>query len=380
MILLLEVSGFVYYSLIIRKYSLKVGGFLSFKEEKRESIKRYMLEKIRLDDRAFLEKTTENFQISVTTVKRYIKECLEKGILAKSVNAVSGFKLVVFEKSWALVNNGELEEDRLYFEEIEPLLKELPENVRNIWYYAFAEIMNNAIEHSRGDKIDCTIRSDYLYTEISVLDNGIGVFKSIREYADRCLNMKMDTMQAMTELYKGKFTTNPESHSGEGIFFASKMLTSFALLSEDTIYSYQCADKDRFVKSHLIAYYTGLRRIGTMAVMKMDNNTRRTSQEVFDRFAPIDEGFAKTLLPMRELCPFGDPVARSHARRILQRLEQFQEVVFDFEGIEFMGQGFADEVFRVFQNRFPEVKLTVINANRRVAGMVKHVTMRNSEF
>ena len=38
-----------------------------------------------------------------------------------------------------------------------------------------------------------------------------------------------------------------------------------------------------------------------------------------------------------------------------------------------MGQGFADEVFRVFQNMHPEIKLTVVNANAAVEGMIQHV-------
>lgn len=88
-----------------------------------------------------------------------------------------------------------------------------------------------------------------------------------------------------------------------------------------------------------------------MAVMKLENDTKRTSREVFDAFAPLEEGFVKTLIPMKEMCPLGDPVARSQARRILRRLEEFREVVFDFHGVGFMGQGFADEVFRVFQDQ-----------------------------
>ena len=48
---------------------------------------------------------------------------------------------------------------------------------------------------------------------------GLEFFNSIRQYADQQLHIKMDTAQARMELYKGKFTTSPESHSGEGIFF-----------------------------------------------------------------------------------------------------------------------------------------------------------------
>lgn len=85
------------------------------------------------------------------------------------------------------------------------------------------------------------------------------------------------------------------------------------------------------------------------------------------------EVIAKRLLQMKDVCILGNPVARSEARRIAHRLEEFEEVVLDFQGIEFMGQGFADELFRVFQNKNPKIKLTVVNGNRTVLGMVEHV-------
>ena len=51
-------------------------------------------------------------------------------------------------------------------------------------------------------------------------------------------------------------------------------------------------------------------------------------------------------------------------------LEKF---IFDFNGIDFMGQGFADEIFRVFQNAHPDIVLRPINANEAVLGMIQHV-------
>ena len=57
---------------------------MSFQEEKRNSIKRYLLEKIRNQDTDYVKKTMDNFQVSITTVKRYLKELLEQGILEKN--------------------------------------------------------------------------------------------------------------------------------------------------------------------------------------------------------------------------------------------------------------------------------------------------------
>ena len=340
---------------------------MSFNEEKRNAIKKYMLEKIRKDDENFIRKTAETFVISETSVRRYLKSCEEERIISVDPTKYCRYILSTVEKTGTLKNDGSLEEDRIFFSNVRPLLENLPKNVLDIWSYVFAEIMNNAIEHSEAIKRDC------LYTEVSILDNGIGIFKSIQDFIEKEENKQIDIEQAMLELYKGKLTTNPSCHSGEGIFFSSKMLTEFAILSDNTIFSFRSDEKEKFVQSHLISYYTKLKKVGTMVVMRLENDTITTSKDVFDSFAPLEEGFIKTLIPMREVCPLGNPVARSQARRVLKRLDEFQEVIFDFNGIEFMGQGFADEIFRVFQNAHPDIVLRPINANEAVLGMIQHV-------
>lgn len=352
---------------------------MSFQEEKRESIKRYMLEKIRGEDGKFIQKTMDNFGISVTTVKRYIKECLQDGILEEVDGQDCGYRLAVVWKEWEYELNGGLSEDRIYYEDVRPFLEYVSKEADLIWSYAFMEMMNNAIEHSGGSRICCRIKKDYLYTEISITDDGIGIFKKVQEFFKTQMNQSMSYQDVVTELYKGKMTTNGESHSGEGIFFSSKMLREFAIWSENTIFSVGCYDKIQFVQSHLIAYYTKLNKIGTMVVMKLENQTKRKPREVFDMFAPIEEGFVKTVIPVKEVCPYGEPIARSQARRVVYRLEEFREVEFDFTDIDFMGQGFADEVFRVFQNRCPEVVLTPVNANESVLGMIQHVRARSGD-
>lgn len=348
---------------------------MSFQEEKRESIKRYMLEKIRQEDEEFIQKTMDNFQISITTVKRYIKECLECGILSEDERGKSSYKLTSKKYVFEYENNGQLKEDIIYFENIAPLLGEVSKEATSIWAYSFMEMMNNAIEHSSASHIRCIVKKDYLYTEISIADNGIGIFKNVKQFLENTLEREISYQDVLAELYKGKLTTCEQNHSGEGIFFTSKVLTEFAIWSDNAILSYKCLDKEKFVKSHLISYYNRLNQIGTMVTMKLENNTTRKIGEVFDMFAPIDEGFVRTRIPIKEVCPYGEPIARSQARRIVHRLEEFKQVELDFEGIDFMGQGFADEIFRVFQNEHPEVELIPMNACRSVLGMIKHVTV-----
>lgn len=80
----------------------------------------------------------------------------------------------------------------------------------------------------------------------------------------------------------------------------------------------------------------------------------------------------KTII-LKDVLPFVDPVARSHARRVLKDAEGYKELVIDFRGIEFMGSGFADEVFRVFQEAHPEIKITPLHASTSMLAMIRHL-------
>ena len=346
---------------------------MSFSTEKRESMKRYMLEKIRMDDAQFISKTAENFQISVTSVKRYISDCMADGIIEECSEKSTGYRMVTKETDFAYATKEYLCEDKIYYTDIYPLLEHTSLEAQCIWGYCFMEMMNNAIEHANAANIYCHIRRDYLYTEISIVDDGIGIFKNMQEFFMQELGMRMDVQDTLLELHKGKFTSKPQNHSGEGIFFTSKMLQQFAILSDGVYFSAGCGQRERLVQSHLLAYYTKLNTIGTMVVMKLENQSNRKPKEVFDMYAPIEEGFIKTYIPLKEVCPYGEPIARSQARRVLYRLEEFRQVEFDFAGIDFMGQGFADEIFRVFQKSHPEIELIPLNANESVRGMIKHV-------
>ena len=63
-------------------------------------------------------------------------------------------------------------------------------------------------------------------------------------------------------------------------------------------------------------------------------------------------------------------ISRSEARRLLQRLTDFTHATLDFSGVEVVGQGFCDEVFRVFARSHPEVTIEPVGMNDAVAVMV----------
>jgi hypothetical protein len=63
-------------------------------------------------------------------------------------------------------------------------------------------------------------------------------------------------------------------------------------------------------------------------------------------------------------------VSRSQAKRILNRVERFRYVILDFAGVDTIGPAFADEVFRVFANRHPEISLMAINESEQIGRMI----------
>jgi STAS-like domain of unknown function (DUF4325) len=64
-------------------------------------------------------------------------------------------------------------------------------------------------------------------------------------------------------------------------------------------------------------------------------------------------------------------VSRSEAKRLLSGLEQFREIELDFRGVESVGQGFVDEVFRVWARSHSDTELVPTRMNEAVRFMVE---------
>lgn len=225
-------------------------------------------------------------------------------------------------------------------------------------------MINNIIDHSEAGTLDITIKKDCLKTCIVLEDNGVGIWNKIKSFF--CLP---DDQDAVIELSKGKLTTDKANHSGEGIFFTSRILDSFFIVSGNTCYSCNEFDEDWFA-----AERNGDKK-GTKMIMTLSNQSQKDIKEIFDRFAPLDEGFVKTSIPIKNIFPVG-PISRSQAKRLCRRLDEFETVELDFNNVEWMGQGFADQLFRVYINSNTVTKIIPINMNESVRKMYVHVTKK----
>ncbi len=119
---------------------------------------------------------------------------------------------------------------------------------------------------------------------------------------------------------------------------------------------------------------------GTAVYMLIKRDSDRDIQTVLDDFAGPDEfQFNKTVIPVR-LAQYGNEklVSRSQAKRLLARIEQFRNVVFDFDGVSAIGQAFADEIFRVYAQSHTDIFLLPVKMEGNVEKMVSRAISSKS--
>jgi anti-sigma regulatory factor (Ser/Thr protein kinase) len=235
-----------------------------------------------------------------------------------------------------------------------PQISDLPDNALDIWRYCFTEMFNNAVDHSSGTRITIQLKRTTVNAEIGIIDNGVGIFKKIQHA------MKFsDVRDAALELAKGKFTTDPARHTGEGIFFTSKMLDAFDISSGGVYFTSVSPMKNTK---------------GTAIWMKLRNASDRSRKEVYDAYASPENNYAfdRTVVPVKMAeHSENDLISRSQAKRLLLRIDRFRTVVLDFKNVNQIGQAFADEIFRVFTRRHPGVEVQFINANGDISNMIR---------
>ncbi|MBR3644318.1 MAG: STAS-like domain-containing protein, partial [Parasporobacterium sp.] len=335
--------------------------------------------KISEDAPSLINDVADAFAISATSVRRYLEKETAEGHILPDQSHACGYQLQSVTDSFSYdLRELHEQDDDLAYDDALPLLPENP-SAGMIWQYVLTEIFNNAIAHSQGSKADLYVESNHLFTRVWLTDNGIGIFANILSAMKASGMPNPKLADAVTELYKGKFTSMPEKHSGEGIFFSMRLLDKIAIISDDLVVRSGFLRDASYLRSHLLAYYTKWSGKGTMVMMQLENQTGRIATDIFSQFADVDEGFIKTRIPILEACMDREPVSRSQARRICNRLDHFREAVLDFEKVSFLGQGFADEMFRVFQKEHPQLKLTPVNMAADVQKMYLY-TIHNKVY
>ena len=339
---------------------------MSLKREEKDKIKEFLLKTISIGENPY-KAMENNFKISRQTVSKYLSELVEKNYITK--NSKGNYAINFYISEFKIYKNKNLEEDILYDELIKKYEIDKKNNVKHILVYAFTEMLNNAIEHSEGTEISIHYAENYFNIFVIIKDNGIGIFKKIvRDH-----NLKNEN-EAIFELKKGKLTSDAENHSGEGIFFTSKVVDYFLISSFNKTFS---SGSDEYFYN--IEQNRERTIKGTEVILVLNKNTERTTKEIFDEYTSDDFVFNKTKITVHLAKDYlgHDFVSRSLAKRILMNVEKFKVIVLDFENIDNIGQGFADEVFRVFKNKNPDITIVPINMNEEIEFMINRAMKNN---
>jgi anti-sigma regulatory factor (Ser/Thr protein kinase) len=333
-----------------------------------EEIHQFIVANVEQHPKDIANLTAKQFDITRQAVNKHIQSLVEQKILSVSGTTRNRLHSLSPVEEWmnSYVLSGVLEEHVVWENDIFPRLGELPENILDIWQYGFTEMLNNAIEHSSGKTVAIFLDKTIAAIEIAICDDGEGIFKKIQ----REMGL-IDERHAILELAKGKLTTDPANHTGEGIFFSSRMFDEFSIFSGGVVFKHQYDKTEDWI------FERERSKSGTWVSMKLNSKATRTMKEVFDDYSDDNYSFTKTVVPVR-LAQYGHEklISRSQAKRLLAHIDRFKIVIFDFEGVEMIGQAFADEIFRVFVNQHPDIELLYVNTLKEVEQMISRAKFR----
>ena len=325
-------------------------------------IRRQALELINVDGYRVGSRLAQAVGVSRQVANGYLQALVSEGqVDAEGTTRARVYRLKTLAEADRRYPREGLQEDLVWREFVAPVVARLPENVRNIWHYASTEMINNAIDHSGAPEVLVAFRKNALYAEVLVADEGEGIFVKIQ----RALGLH-DPREAILELAKGKLTTAPEQHTGEGIFFTSRVVDFFEIESHHLRFSHAPRGDDSIAEH-------AADTPGTRVRMRLANDSPRELREVFDAFTDPEEfTFDKTVVPLRLAQYEGEKlVSRSQAKRVAHRFQRFKRVELDFAGVSEIGQAFADELFRVFVAAHPHIRITPVNTVPAVDQMIR---------
>ena len=263
--------------------------------------------------------------------------------------------------SLELVKERQCLSEYVVFEEVVKRLRlktRLNRNCLTIFDYAFTEMLNNAIDHSYSKKVWVSVGIDHAAITFIIKDLGIGAIESIKQGFEIS-----DDFLALEHLFKGKQTTAKEANSGQGIFFTSKTVDIYKIATSRMEFTIDNIKADEFLSDTR-------QKKGTTVTCTIKINTRRKIKDVFDKYTGDDYEFDRNVVKIN-LSKHKRLMSRSEAKRLLLGLDEYSVLDFNFKNVDEVGQGFCDEIFRVYATRNPDKILSYHGASDVVRYMIE---------
>ncbi len=339
------------------------------------AVRDYILKTVEEFPGAIARKVAEEFGLSRTAVNRYLRRLIDEGLLVATgkTNARRYELRDLVEIAFSLEGiTASSSEDTVWRFRILPHIRDVPKNVVDICQYGFTEMLNNVIDHSVSDDAVITYRQNYFGISMLIKDSGVGIFEKIQ----KDFNLP-DPRSALLELSKGKLTSDKARHTGEGIFFTSRMFDVFQMGSGNLLYTRSRTDGNEWL---IEADDVADPRRGTTVRMKISTDADWTTKRIFAQYEGDHMRFRRTHVPIKlGNYPGEQLLSRSQAKRVLTRFEEFSEVLLDFHGVEEIGQAFADEIFRVFRNAHPNIKIIAFRAEPDVQNTIDRAMLGSDD-
>ncbi len=333
--------------------------------KKRTSVKvrAWILEHIDRHPRDLVSYAAKKFSCSRQNVHRVLRLLIREGLVIQRGEK----KAAVYQKAgkfgvlYRAARDKWKAESEIWDQNIEPKLTDLSDGDQVILRYILTELLNNCLDHSNATHIK--VSSLDLDDEIrfQIEDDGIGIFENLCQK----LGIK-EPREAVFHLSKGKITTDPSRHTGEGIFFSSRACHYFKISSGSLQYIRNMGSDDWSLES-----IPSIK--GTWVEVTLLKNVKYSLKDVFEKYSSSEDfRFDKTHILVKHI-PLEEPhyISRSEAKRLLLGLEKFAQIVLDFKNVKSVGQGFVDEVFRVFKEKHTNCQLQAVNTNADVDFMIR---------
>ncbi len=235
---------------------------------KPHAIRKFLIDNVEKHHRDLVRFAMEKFDLSRPAIHEHLEKLIKSGDIKKSGSksaTVYSRGMTKKDDTWSLPIGKEGDEAEIWQKDFVPRLSSYSKNIQDICYYGVSEMINNAIDHSEGRHLNLSWNDSGSEIKILIGDDGIGIFKKISD----ALGLE-DQREAILHLAKGKFTTDASRHTGQGIFFTSRIFDRFAIMSHEITYIRTRNEDDWLIETRKTDQV-----LGTVIVLNLDKHTTR---------------------------------------------------------------------------------------------------------